>query len=367
VDVSSGQALAWRLERHFLREGAGSVRDVVGRLSAIPAWSGDADLAVRRRLNSPALDAVGEAMRSGELIKTYAFRGATHLLAAEHAGVFMAVRGSSAQWTLPSWQQHYDLRPHDWDGLRDAARAAVADGPISHGELVDAITKHSRFRHLRQGLSNPSHTLLKPLAWQGDICFGPTSDGSPTFQSPSSSPFWQGLPDVDDAGRRAVLLYLSGYGPASYDNLHYWLVAGLSAGRRRLDSWLAALVEEVVEVRVNDRPMFHLREHLETLANVVVVPEETTLLPAYDQWVLGPGTADEGVVPQEHRQVVTRGAGLLLHAGRVAGTWKLNRNQLHFSWLPQQAPLQRELIAHEANRLSELLRLRTASTVTDLH
>lgn len=357
--------MAWRLERHFLREGAESARDVVRRLSAVPAWSGDADLAVRRRLAGPALDPVGSALLSGELIRTYAFRGATHLLAAKDAGVFMAVRGASAQWTLPSWQQHYNLRPHDWSALRDAARAAVADNPVTHAEFVDAITKRSQFRHLRPGLSDPSHTLLKPLAWQGDICFGPTLDGLTTFQSPSSSPFWQGLPDLDDAGRQAVLLYLSGYGPASFDNLHYWLVAGLSAGRRRLDRWLAALADDVVEISVDNRPTFHLREHLETLADVVVVPEETTLLPAYDQWVLGPGTADESVVPREHRQLVTRGAGLLVHAGRVAGTWKLNRTDLHLSWFPQQAPLHNQLVAHEANKLSKLLGFGTTITIKD--
>lgn len=112
---------------------------------------------LRRRLARPALEPVGAALLAGELIRTYAFRGATHLLAAEQAGVFMAVRGANKQWTLPSWQQHYERRPADWDGVRAAARAAVADGPISHSELVDAITEHSGFRYLRGGLSHPSH------------------------------------------------------------------------------------------------------------------------------------------------------------------------------------------------------------------
>lgn len=120
---------------------------------------------------------------------------------------------------------------------------------------------------------------MKPLGWQGAICFGPESNGSATFQSSSFSPYWQGLPEVDEAGRPAALLYLSGYGPAFYDNLHYWLVAGLSGGRRRLDRWLAALVDEIIEILIDDRPMFHLREHLETLTEVEVAPEEVTLLP----------------------------------------------------------------------------------------
>jgi len=49
------------------------------------------------------------------------------------------------------------------------------------------------------------------------------------------------------------------------------------------------------------------------------------LLPAFDQYVLGPGTADVSVLPAAHRPVVSRAAGwsspVVLRGGRVAGVW----------------------------------------------
>lgn len=333
MDVSLAQALAWRLDRHHLVTGAGSATDVVRRLGAVPAWLGNPDLAVRRRLARPSPDALADAVGNGDLIRTYAFRGATHLLAAEDAGVYLAVRCANRQWELRSWQEHYDLRPQDWPALREVVRDVVADGPVRHRDLAERVAQKPRFRHLRDALVHPSQTLLKPLAWQGDLCFGPTEDGRPTFRSPSSSPRWRGLPDLDDAGRRAVLAYLDAYGPATRDNLHYWLVAGLSAGRRRVDGWIGDLTEDrIVELQVDGSSMFHLREHLDALTATDPDPDGVILLPGYDQWVLGPGTADQRIVPAAHRPAVTRGANVALRGGRVAGTWKIDDGTPVVSW-----------------------------------
>jgi Winged helix DNA-binding domain len=169
MDVSLSQALAWRRERQFLCTGAKSAAEVVRRLVAVPAWSGDPELAVRRRLARPSTDVIAKALDNGDLIKTYVFRGATHLLAAEDAGVYLAIRCAKRQWELRSWQDFYELTPDDWPALREVVRDVVAQGPVRHSELVEKVTSKPRFRHLRDGLNSDSHTLMKPLAWQGDL------------------------------------------------------------------------------------------------------------------------------------------------------------------------------------------------------
>jgi hypothetical protein len=364
MDASLGQALAWRLERQFVLAGAGSVREVVRRLSAVPSWLGNPDHAVRRRLVEPARDALAEAVAKGELILSYTFRGSRQLMTAEDAGVYLAIRCANRQWELKSWQEYYELAPNDWPALREAVRDAVAHGPIRHSELVDEVTKKARFRHLRDGLTSESHTLLKPLAWQGDLCFGPSEGGQATFQSPASSPNWKGLPELDDAGRQAILNYLAAYGPATKDNVHYWLTAGLSAGRRRVEGWLNELVGgAVVEIQVDDTTMLQLREHLDSLAATDPAPDEITLLPGYDQWVLGPGTKDARIVPTAHRPAVTRGANLALRGGQVAATWKITDHTLAISWFPEAGRPPHAQLEAETNRLSTLLNRNLTTTI----
>ncbi len=353
--VTIAQALAWRLDRHHLHTGARSVRDVVRRLTAVPAWSGNPDLAVRRRLRDPRPGVVQRALADGDLISAYAFRGATHLMAAEDAGIYLSVRGAGRQRELPSWRRHYGLEPEDWPALRRAVRDAVGQGPVSQAELADAVTAVRRFRHLRAGLTDASHTLLKPFAWQGDLCLGPARDGRATFQSPASSPRWSGIPPLDEAGPRAVLAYLDGYGPASRDQLRYWLVAGLSAGRRRLDGWLDRLLDDrVVEIEVGGEPMLHARQHLDDL--LARGPgAEVILLPGHDQWVLGVGTGNEHIVAPARRSAVTRGAGLVLRGGVVCGTWKVTGERLSITWFAEAGSPPHVRIDIEAQRLDELI------------
>ena len=105
-------------------------------------------------------------------------------------------------------------------------------------ELGEALTSQPAYRHLRPVFDEGAGTLVKPLTWQGDMGFGPPRDGRATFQRLDASPQWRGIPDLEDAGPRAVRAYLRAYGPATPDHLHYWLGNGLSAGRRRIDRWL---------------------------------------------------------------------------------------------------------------------------------
>lgn len=355
MTISSAQALAWRLDRQHLRAGAASAVDVVRRLGAVPAWSGDAELAVRRRLADPVPGAVAAALAAGDLVRTFAFRGSSHLMAADEAGVFLRIRTASRQWALRSWQEHYDLRPEDWPPLLDAVRDALAGGPLTREELADAVTAVPRFAHLGPALLHPSMTLLKPIAWHGELCFAPSRDGRPVLASPAASPRWQGLPDLDDAGRRAVTGYLGAYGPATRANLRYWLADGLSAGRRRVETWTdEVLADAAAEVAVDGELALVLRDHVAGL-EAAEPADAVTLLAGHDQWVLGPGTADTRVVPAALRPVVTRGAALVLHGGVVAGTWTTTGGTLDVAWSAGAGAVPERALADEAARLAGLL------------
>jgi hypothetical protein len=135
-----------------------------------------------------------------------------------------------------------------------------------------------------------------------------------------------------------------------------------------LDGWIAELAEDdrIVEILVDGCPMLHPREHVASLAAADPTPEPVVLLPAYDQWVLGPGTADSRIVPDSRRPVITRGANVALRAGQVAATWRLERATLCVSWFAEMGPPPKAALAGEIEQLSALLdrRLTTAVTVS---
>ena len=364
MSLSWSQGLAWRMRQQLLDPvGTESVAGVVSRLGAVPSqFDAAAELAVRTRRQRSRSGEVARALADGRIIKTFAFRGATHLMSAEDGGAYLALRAASRMWELPSWQSYYGLTPSDWPALREAVRDALSDGPLTRDELGAAVTAGPRFRHLGPAFADGSATLLKPLAWQGDMSFGPSRDGRATFQRLDENPRWAGVPDLDTAGMHAVRAYFRGYGPATAEHADYWLGNGLGAGRKRITSWIAASGDHLAAVDIDGGSAYVLREHLAELA---ATPAATAvrLLPGHDQWVLGPGTADSHVVPPVHRPVVTRGANIVIVGGVVTGTWTVTADQVHVSWFADAGPPQREGLAAEVERLATILDRPLRSTV----
>jgi hypothetical protein len=289
----------------------------------------------------------------GRIIKTFAFRGATHLLTPEDGGAYLALRAASRMWELPSWQSFYGLTPADWPILREAVRDALANGPLTRAELGAAITARPAFRHLGFAFADNAGTLLKPLAWQGDMSFGPPRDGRATFQRLDDNPRWAGVPDLDEAGTRAVEAYFRAYGPATPDHVRYWLGEGLGAGKW-IRSWIAGFGDRLAAVDVDGEAAYILRENLEDL---IATPASAAvrLLPGYDQWVLGPGTADVHVVPPARRALVSRQANIVIAGGVVSGTWTLTDDQVDVTWFTEAGQPPRDALAEEAARLATLL------------
>lgn len=350
--VTRRQALAWRMRRqHLLVDdgaGAADAAEVVRTLAAVSVFGSDPDLAVRRRLASPGPPGeVQRALTGGRLLRTYSFRGSVQLMAPETAGTYLALRSAGRQWALTSWVRHYRLPADDWPDLRAAVRDVVAGGPVPPQVVADALAANDRFAHLAREFAEPNHTFLKPFAWQGDIALGPDLDGPLTLQSPAAAPGWAGIPPLDEAGPRAVLAYVATYGPVTSAHLQYWLGEGLSAGRRRIDRWWAEVRDGLVEVHVDGEPRWCLAAHADEVAGER--PEPTALLlPGKDDWVMGPGTTDTWVVPPEHRTAMTRGANPVVVDGVVAGTWRIDGDDLEVTGPPAEG------LTEEAARLAAL-------------
>jgi winged helix DNA-binding protein len=162
------------------------------------------------------------------------------------------------------------------------------------------------------------------------------------------------VPDLAEAGPRAVAAYFSAYGPATAKNLDHWLAEGLGAGRKRLAGWVDGLGERLAKVDVGGEPAFVMREDLDSL----LATSDTSvvrLLPAHDQWVMGPGTADRHVTPPAHRSLVTRGANVVIAAGVVAGTWSLREERIAVDWFARPDVWQRRALGEEVERLGKII------------
>ena len=337
--------------------GTESVEGVVRRLGAVPAQlDSAAELAVRTRRQRSRPGEVARALADGRIIKTFAFRGATHLMTPEDGGVYLALRAASRMWELPSWQSYYSLAPSDWPRLREVVRQALADGPLTLEGLGAAITARSQFRHLTFVFDGNPWTLLKALAWQGDLSFGPGAGRARRSSAWTTTLAGRACLSSTRLGPRAVEAYFGRTGrrrqtTCSTGSGKAW---ALGASGSRPGSPASAIASSRWTSTGSPRSSCASisrtwpRRHR---------PLRSASSPAYDQWVLGPGTADPHVVPPARRALVSRGANIVIVGGVVSGTWTLTHDQVAVDWFAEAWPPPGKRLADEVERLATILDL----------
>jgi len=312
-----------------------------------------AELAVGARRVRSQSGELAQALSDGTIIKAFAFRGAMHYLSPEEGGAYLALRSAGRQWELPSWQQYYELKAADWPTFRESVREALEDGPLTIAELGEAVTRKAAYRHLRPVFGDGAGTLIKPLSWQGDLSLGPPRVGQHTFQRLADNPRWAGVWNLDDAGPHAIMSYFRCYGPATHNHIHYWLGDGLSAGRKRLRGWLAQLKDQLVAVDIEGETAYVMGADVDAL--MAARPTEAVrLLPGHDQWVMGPGTKDEHVVPPAHRTPVTNKANLVVAGGVVSGTWSAKGGEVMVTWFGENGAPPRKALNEQVGKLATM-------------
>jgi len=349
--------------------GHGTAPAVVRRLAGVQAQvASSAELAVRVRSDAVGPGDVARALAAGDVIKTWAMRGTLHLLTPEDAGAPLSLLASVRPWERPSWQRYFGMDPATMERFREEVRAALDGRTLTREEIIAAVTVRPGLEHLGEGLRSGWGTLFKPLAWQGDLCHGPSSGNRVTFMRPDqAAKRWAGVPEPGIAGPIAFFAYVGAYGPATVNGFRSWLSRGLIPPRR-IRSWIDELGERLAAVELDGETAWIPAEHLDDLA--AAKPSKTVrLLGGFDQWVLGPGTDDGHVIAPARRTDVSRQSGwiapVVIAGGVVAGTWELDGDEVRVAWFREAGKPPRSRLRAEAARLSGVFDRKLGLAITE--
>lgn len=353
MKASWGQVFAWRMRRQYLDPRTQpTASEVVGRLCGVQAqvWSA-AELAVALRQSAPDGESVDREFADRSLMKTWAMRGTLHLLKPSEAGAYLSLMETTTFWLKPSWQRVFGVTPRQIDELTDKVSDILDGAVLTRDELVTRVVADRRFAGMEDRLRSGWGQVLKPLAWRGVLCHGPNQGNKVTFTSPESQfPDWGKRPEPDEAAPVVIEAYLGAYGPATPEAFDRWLSLN-SSSRPRLRQWFADMGDRLTEVDVEGRRALMLTEHVDELAGIAEC-EGVRLLGGFDQYVLGPGTKDEVLLPQEHRAAVSRTSGwispILVVDGRIVGVWKASGDEVVVTPFPGVGPLPLDEIEEEA-------------------
>ena len=329
LKISWKEAAAWRVGRHHLdkRAPAGSLLTVASRVCGLHAQlMSSAELAAWARVEGLERRDVQRALWDDRsLIKTWAMRGTLHLLPAHELPLWYGALATSRRFLKPArWQKYFGITMEELDRLTEAIGTALHDRVMTREELAREVGRVMGSKALGAKVAEGSWgTILRPAAFSGRLCFGPSIGQRVQFTCPAS---WLSttLPAIDhkDASADVARRFLAAYGPATYNDLARWWNGG---GVATAKQWIASLGEEASAVEVDGTPAWLLREHVRQIRKCQ--PNRSVrLLPAFDPYVVGASWHADQLLPGSLRSRVYRPQGwispVLLVNGFMQGVWR---------------------------------------------
>lgn len=369
LKVTWAQAADWRMQRHHLaqREPRTRILKVASRLCGLHAQVlSSAELTLWARVEGLKPGDLQRALwEKRTLVKTWAMRGTLHLLPSSELSMWHTALGASGRYRqgLPQ-QKYFGITLEEHDQLTDAIARALEGRLMTREELVAEVARLTGSVVFGNKIAESSWgTILKPAAFTGRLCFGPSVGQRVQFTHPDTWLAGSGRTrdssiDAHAATAEVTRRYLAAYGPATYRDLARWWGGAMATIRQ----WIAALGDEVVGFEVEGAKAWMLAAHARELAGHQ--PERTVrLLPGFDQYVVAASCHAEHLMPKGLRARVYRAQGwispVLLVNGRMDGTWRheVKGSRVHVTIDPFVKPLAwvRRAAEEEAERLATFL------------
>lgn len=284
-----------------------------------------AELAICTRVEGFRSDDVRTALwQDRTLVKTWAMRGTLHLLSASELPLYVAARSTVDEGdTWSNYFAYYGFTPAQQEAFLAAVPQVLGKEPMTRQQLAMAVAERTGLAHLREFLLSLSWgTPLKPLAFRGELCFGPSQGQQVTFVNPRAwFDTWQEI-DPQPALQHMARRYLHAYGPATPDDFAFWWGRVRKVFARKL---FQSIADELEEVDVEGWRALALRTTLEPMQSLEAA-ESIHLLPLFDAYTIGIPRDHEPVLAKLNKSRVFRQQGwitaVILVNGSMQGVWQ---------------------------------------------
>ncbi len=358
------QVNAWRLSQQGLSHRWTSadflqaVRQTMGIHAQVMSA---AEMAIAARVDALSPQAVQSALwQERSLVKTWLMRQTLHLVTAVDFPLFIAARRiTDINW--PTLFNRNGIDRATYDSYIAVAPEILSNGPLTRRQFVQALDERLKSPQLNTFLVKGSWgQAFKPLAWKGELCFGPGNGQNATFVCPSS---WiGGLPEMNPeaALQEVVRRYLRAYGPARPRNFQWWWWTSSVAVKKALNS----IADEIEEVDVEGWRAIALKAAIPSIMEMQPAGD-VRLLPSFDAYIVGiaRGKDLERLISMQHQKKVYRQQGwvsaVVLVDGFIKGTWEYKTAGSQFSvtinLFSSVSHTVKEGITQEAERLGKFL------------
>lgn len=272
--------------------------------------------AIGLRSSGPTVADVEKVVASGSIVRTWLMRGTLHFTAAEDVRWLLHLVAPRVISRSKRRDKELGLDDRIYGQSREIlTKALESKGQLTRGEVMTVLEGKGINTSGQRG-----YHILRHLALEGTICFGPMVGKEPSFVLlddcvPSSKSITR-----ERALGELVWRYFSGHGPATEQDMAWWAGLTLTEVRDGIEAVRPHLTEQTHDgviyysgpsrTKIKDRPAH--------------------LLPGFDEYVIGYRDRSALLSSEQTKDVLSSNGifhPILVIDGRVYGTWKVRRSK----------------------------------------
>jgi len=218
----------------------------------------------------------------------------------------------------------------------------LADGPLPRREIAArAVPRIGEWCEpwLTDGWGGAYSTMCQ----YGLLVFGPAVGNSPTFARRDTWGNFAPLASRPEDAFEMIRRYLRSFGPATVQDVAYWIGANL----RDVKPFWDAMCAEFVPIETDGKIRYLLATDLHDLLAMEDASLPVRLIPAFDPLLLAPRDKGELLDMRFHKRIYGAAAWVypaLLVDGRVVANWTYERKPKHI-----------EIVIHPFTRINKRL------------
>ena len=297
-----------------------SAAGVVSHLGGIQAQDyAGAKWSIGIRLAGAGEERIEKAISSGAIVRTWAYRGTLHFLAAGDAAWLLPLLAPSVFAANQRRYRELGLEDKTFSESKSLIMRILESEsrPVPRSELCELLEKDG-IRTEGQRF----HNLLQRAGLEGVLCLGPAQGRESTYKAPTVDSRSLEAMESDQAQAKLIERYFTSHGPATIQDFSWWSGIPVSLVRRLLRSHL--LPQSIFS---EERDLWAWKDQT---AAPVQAAESVYLLPPFDEYLLGYRNRSAVLHPAFTKKINAGGGMMkptLVVNGQVAGIWKQIRRK----------------------------------------
>lgn len=261
------------------------------------------------------------------LIKIWGVRATLHIVPADHVvEYYQATKRAGGRHPLIKFEPiHYRI-----------LKILDEKGPLTAQELTDHISELKNKVKTKYGEMSLGQWSLRQMCHSAILVPGkPKGDWTSNLHTYVTFRKWSPSIDLNalsehEAKENVILHYLSGFGPATVEDIAWWI--GNTKGEvKEILEEMGDKVEDI-KIRGIEGLFFILKSDLEHLQGFSFGKDTVHLLPKFDPYIMGYKNREK-LISKEHEKRVywsTRGeiSSSILVNGRIIGTWSFKEDKI---------------------------------------